>query len=720
MECKCDPIGDDWTDNQSRRSLSSMHKKGRAFSTKKQKHNKNFRDRIQDEKDISKNEIYPLDPDRDQMSDVDGGRGSKGPSYSDDYENESLSERSLSPYSRDRTLSPTPPAGVRRNQIPSSSPYNTAVQQRVRARPPRPGGRYRGVRSRSKESLPPKDLDPLTKQMLSGRLLKINELRNAHTELQQRIVELQKENRVLKHLQLRQEKALQNYTDAETKISQMLSCHASETHVLRERLRRTQERERVAERRLKEKEAQLMRSQVTVGRMKKLVEQRELGAREELTCKLEEERARTQEVELKMKELERNMELNSSSHQRQLAAERRKMLIAQEEIKTLQKELEQLTNKLREKERELETRNIYAHRMGKLPLRKVTEGEPKSKLPSRTHVKGVQTQDRPCSPDFPSPPPAVSDVTENSDPAPDGYLSLKQLDTVDGLAETSKRPNQEQQHQKKTEDVRGTSEATEEEQHAGWDNAVKEDEDKTIASFLTNLREGGSNRKSGHVQVEVDRWNNETAETRRRKDQLLAKMREIDLQNDGVRKSVFGDSFASTASPAEPLSSQMEDPSFVAGDANREAGRRRSLRSQKSNEDLIFGSYIPSFGNSRSMPGPLVKEDGDSALEAIGVFSLKGAQLDKKKESDMDTNNKKSILMQQLFGSLATPASNTSKTDMLDFSTNGVRSGTRAGRMTVSTSAPSSASLDARHVVESRPTVRAIASFDDDIEELIL
>lgn len=104
-----------------------------------------------------------------------------------------------------------------------------------------------------------------------------------------------------RQLHRRQEKALQNYTDAESKISQMLSCHANETHVLRERLRRTRERERAAERRLKEKEEQLLRSHATVGRMKKLVEQRELGAREELSCKLDQERTRTHEAELKMK-----------------------------------------------------------------------------------------------------------------------------------------------------------------------------------------------------------------------------------------------------------------------------------------------------------------------------------------------------------------------------------------------------------------------------------
>ncbi|XP_061785322.1 lebercilin isoform X2 [Nerophis lumbriciformis] len=720
MESKSEPIVDDWFDNQSRRSVRSVHKESRASSTKKQKHNKNFRNRIQDEKDISKNEINTSDPDRDHMSDGDGGQQSKGPYYSDDYDNDSLSERSLSPYTRDQTLSPTPPVGVRGNRISSSSPYNTGMQQRVRVRPPRPGGRYRGVRSRSKESLPPKDLDPLTKQMLSGRLLKINELRNAHGELQLRIVELQKENRILKQLQLRQEKALQNYTDAESKISKMLSCHANETHVLRERLRRTQERERVAERRLKEKEEQLRRSQVTIGRMNKLVEQRELGAREELTFKLEQERARTQEVELRMKELERNMELSSSSYQRQLAAERKKMLVAQEEIKTLQKELDQLANKLREKERELEMKNIYAHRMGKLPLRKVTECDNKSKLPSRTHAKALQTQDRTSSPDFPSPPPSVS-----SDPAPDGYLSLKQMDKADGPAEADKRPNRAQQHQK-TEDVRGTreQEPKEEQRPTGWEKGDKEDEDKTRSSFLVDLRDrsssSSSSRKSGNVQEEVDRWNHEAVEARRRKDQLLAKMREIDLQNEGVRKTIFSDTFEFNAAPAECPSYGVEDASLIAGDGNREVGRRRSLRSQKSDEDLIFGSYVPSFGNTRSVPAPLIKEGGDSALQAIGVFSLRGAEVDKKQENDGLSKNKKSILMQQLFGSLATPSGDAIRTDVHDASSNSIRSGTRVGRMNFSTSAPPLASSNTRHIVESRPTVVAIPSFDDDIEELTL
>lgn len=102
-------------------------------------------------------------------------------------------------------------------------------------------------------------------------------------------------------LQVRQEKALQRYDDTESEISQLLSRHSNETHVLRERLRRTQERERAAERRVRDSEEQLQRSQATIARLKKLVDRRELGARDELSRRLEEEKARAQEAERKIK-----------------------------------------------------------------------------------------------------------------------------------------------------------------------------------------------------------------------------------------------------------------------------------------------------------------------------------------------------------------------------------------------------------------------------------
>ncbi|XP_061609441.1 lebercilin isoform X4 [Phyllopteryx taeniolatus] len=614
MESKWDASEDDWDDDRSRRSIGSA--KSRASSAKKPKRYKNLRDRIQvPEKDVSKSQDYATDPDRDRDRDraSDGeGRRSKGTCYSDDYDNDDdddddESERSLSPYVRDRA--PSPPA--RASRFSSASPYNTGLEKRVRARPPPPPrpGRGRAARSRSKDSLPPKDLDPLTRQMLSGRLLKINELRNVHAELQLRIVELQKENRILKQLQTRQEKALQNYTDAESKISQMLSCHANETHVLRERLRRARERERAAERRLKEKDEQLLRSHDAAGRMKKLLERRQLGERQELSCQLDQETARTHEAQLKIKELERNLELSNGGHQRQLAAERKKTLGAQEDIKSLQKELEQLANKLRQVDE--------------------VDGGPRPKREQQETTSGDAT----------------------------------------GSSGEGKRTDEERQ--------RRTRRVLEAEADVFGDDLRKEEQEHDTGSLLTN-----QTGESVPVLEEADRRRN-CSEARRRKDQLLAKMREIDLQNEDSQDPVFVDSSESNA----PETPSPGGPG------------RRSLRSLKVEDDPVFGSYVSSFGNPRQSAAG---EDGDRALEAIGVFSLKRAEAEEK--------NKKSTLMRQLFGSLAAASGDARKTEP-DYSTGGneARGGSRAaGR------------LGARHVADSRPAVRAVASFDDDIEELTL
>ncbi|KAF3849801.1 hypothetical protein F7725_019520 [Dissostichus mawsoni] len=249
-----DPYEDNRDVDQSRQSLRSSKKDSRSSHFEKRK--KNSRDNLKDEvekescvESRSKTRTWRSDPDRDQLSDGEGRRSS-GSFYSDDYDNESPSERSNSPYSRSRTPTATPRRMVRSKRI-SNSPLKTGgVGRRGVSRPQRPGGhpltqhQRRGVCSQSKESTPPKDLDLVTKRMLSARLLKINELRNSLAELQQRTDELQKENRVLRQLQMRQDKALQRYDDTESEISQLISRHNNDTHVLRERLRRTQERER--------------------------------------------------------------------------------------------------------------------------------------------------------------------------------------------------------------------------------------------------------------------------------------------------------------------------------------------------------------------------------------------------------------------------------------------------------------------------------------------
>ncbi|XP_034755890.1 lebercilin isoform X1 [Etheostoma cragini] len=799
-------ISDPYQDNrdvvQSRQSPQSTKKDSPASSF--QNHKKNYRDKIRDEgeKDScvesrSKTRTCRSDPDRDQVSDGEGQRSSRS-FYSEDYENESASDRSISPYSRSRTPSPTPQRGVRAKRIYNSPLYKTVgVGRRGVSRPQRPGGQLlsqqhrRGMHSQSKESTPPKDLDLVTKRMLSARLLKINELRNSLAELQQRTDELQKENRVLRQLQVRQEKALHRYDDTESEISQLLSRHNNETHVLRERLRRTQERERAAERRMKDSEEQLQRSQGTITRLKKLVDQRELGTRDELSRRLEEEKTRAQEAERKIKELERSMELSNSSYQRQLAAERKKTVSAQEEIRTLQEELERLTNKLKEKERELDAKNIYANRVMKPTHKKDVDSGTKRKVPSRGSTKAVQSKDRTSSVDFPTPPPAVTDANEYTEHAPDEYLSLKVVNGLDRQAETEDKHQKWEQQKKKDgekdkeeELVKGKDKELEREEKLqlkeernvleekakrlrdGWEK-TKEEEDRKRTSSLLNQEEE-NNRKRGHVQEEVQRWNQEVlanqqaaAEARRKKEQLLAKMREIDFQDHGTQDTMFAESSSpkATSNYSSPQQRNLnasinnhteseESASLRAGAGSGEGGRRRSAmeggaattgvgrrapRPQISSDDLAFGSYAPSFGRSASrgssgFPPPPPKEDRDSALEAIGVISLRGVETEKEKETERGSGKeRKSSLMQQLFGALATPAcdsvSTSNKMEVLNSppTTNGVRS-RREGLLSFNSGSSThpASSLNTLHIAGSRPAIHAINSFDDDIEELVL
>ncbi|KAK5853041.1 hypothetical protein PBY51_006863 [Eleginops maclovinus] len=491
--------------DQSRQSLRSSKKDSRASYFEKRK--KNSRDKIKDDgekescvESRSKTRTWRSDPDRDQLSDGERRRSS-GSFYSDDYDNESPSERSNSPYSRSCTPSATPQRMVRSKRISNSPLYKTGgVGRRGVSRPQRPGGhpltqqQRRGVRSQSKESTPPKDLDLVTKRMLSARLLKINELRNSLAELQQRTDELQKENRVLRQLQVRQDKALQRYDDTESEISQLISRHNNDTHVLRERLRRTQERERAAERRMKDSEEQLLRSQATIARLKKLVDQRDLGARDELSRKLEEEKTQALEAERKIKELERSIELTSGSYQRQLAAERKKTISAQDEIRTLQEELQRLTNKLKEKERELDDRNIYANRMMKPAPRKDVDSVTKRKIPSRSSTKAVQTKDRAPSLDFPTPPPAITDANEYSEQVPDEYLSLKELDGVDRQVATEERHPKWEQQKTSDKEIEGDKEK---EMVKAKDKELEKEEKPPLIQELNLLEEKAKRLREG-------------------------------------------------------------------------------------------------------------------------------------------------------------------------------------------------------------------------------
>lgn len=121
--------------HRSHQTLRSSKKDSQASSSEKQFYKNNDRIRDEEEKEDyeesrSKTRICHPDPDRDQIS--DDGRKSAGSFYSDDYENESPSERSLSPYSRSQTPSPIPKRSVHGKGNSTTPLYKTGMLNKER------------------------------------------------------------------------------------------------------------------------------------------------------------------------------------------------------------------------------------------------------------------------------------------------------------------------------------------------------------------------------------------------------------------------------------------------------------------------------------------------------------------------------------------------------------------------------------------------------------
>lgn len=292
------------------------------------------------------------------------------------------------------------------------------------------------------------------------------------------------------------------------------------------------------------------------------------------------------------------------------------------------------------------------------------------------------------------------------------------------------------------------------------------------SNSLFNQTEEDSYWKRSHVQEEVARWNKEstprqqtTEEACQKKELLLAKMREIDNQNQGCQDSLYVESTLSETrkvtkdllSPHPPEEINRNSSVFDLTESEergsllgvKEGGRRRkgvenggftavagrrALQSQTSSDDLAFGRYAPSFGHSASRGSSgfataLPNDDKSSELEAIGVFNV-GVGIVEKETEKREEKDKKSSLMQQLFGAHAIPVadsfSTSNKMEVLNSppTSNGLRS-RRQGlhRFSSGSSTPPASSVinnNTLHVADSKPAIRAIPSFEDDIEELTL
>ncbi|CAM2096895.1 unnamed protein product [Caretta caretta] len=205
--------------------------------------------------------------------------------------------------------------------------------------------------------------DATAQRILSARLHKIKELKNELSDLQHKLAASNLENQLLKQLQYRHLKAIGKYENAENNLPDIIAKHYSEVRSLRGLLRKSQEQERNTSRKLREVEAELLKTKDALQVLQKLSEDTNLAERGELTHRLSILTERMEANDKRIQGLEKQLTLNSNIFSRQLAAENRKTIAARTITKNLQMEIKSLQQKIKEKEREVGIKNIYANRM---------------------------------------------------------------------------------------------------------------------------------------------------------------------------------------------------------------------------------------------------------------------------------------------------------------------------------------------------------------------
>ncbi|KAM6166899.1 lebercilin [Erethizon dorsatum] len=550
------------------------------------------------------------------------------------------------------------------NQVYHQAPRKPSLKDA----PNKKGARV-GFRSQSLNREPLwKDPDLVTKRVLSARLLKINALQNEVSELQVKLADLLKENKALKRVQYRQEKVLNKFGDVENEISQLIVRHNNEITALKERLRKSQEKEQATEKRVKDTESELCRTKFSLQKLKKISEARHLPERDDLAKKLVSAELKLDDTERRIKELSKNLELSTNSFQRQLLAERKRAFEARDENKVLQKELQQLYHKLKEKERELDIKNIYSNRIPKSSPKKEEKNSSRKNAACQSDftdlcTKGVQTTEESELGEF-RVTPETTMCYENKWKEPE-HLTLdlesqeqdehKEGRILSPIVEKEKRFKDQGLHI-----VKQGFEKLEDE----WE---REELDKKQKKTSLLEREEKPQLETGRYQMGMYQIQNidklkEEEEERLKTEMLLAKLNEIDREFQDpwnlkcpplplipdLESKLHSNKNPQThmlSESSEKLSNghHLEDMSLLP--PKGEGQNPGSITSPASPNEFSFGSYVPSFAKTSEKSNPVRQKSGlcDFPKTSVDTLSKDTVDLAARKQ-------KKANLMEQLFG----------------------------------------------------------------------
>ena len=148
-------------------------------------------------------------------------------------------------------------------------------------RPPR--GRGRGTTGRMSHE--PR-VENTARRVMSAKRLRYNEMRNGMEELEGVVKDLKEENKILKKMQYRQEKALQKFESKDSDLPIIMQRHNNEVRTLKEQHKKVKDKYDKTDRYLRDAEDELERTKAQLKKYKTLAEEKQLPEREDLNRKL--------------------------------------------------------------------------------------------------------------------------------------------------------------------------------------------------------------------------------------------------------------------------------------------------------------------------------------------------------------------------------------------------------------------------------------------------
>lgn len=253
---------------------------------------------------------------------------------------------------------------------------------------------------------------------------------------------------------------------------------------------------------------------------------------------------------------------------------------------------------------------------------------------------------------------------------------------------------------------------------------------KKESSFLLDKEDKMKMETETH-KPEIERESTEMLEEQRKKEFLLARMNEIDRETQNVMNMRLASQtpLVNTRRPdsqdiKEKNDQYVEIPGkvsngFARGDSQDDATKVQGQKQKnvRTVEELTFGSYVPSFGKGSGRPSWLNQKS-----DYLGENIKENADFNSKKE-------KKSNLMEQLFGSSASTALHSKSKDMTPFDVDWESSNTLLVDKNSKVKVKEDTDLFSegrnlnRHRLQQtalKPGVKTLGSLEDDVEEVIL